>query len=354
VNSADKIRYIDSIFERDKERKYYTEDALLLQDLLRYSFIINGVSLEKANQFRLRQLQNWIVRNNKQIVDYWNENLRRRNTTYSNRVHAMEGKINNRFEILLELNLVSISGDVQAEKIRDLQVPLHEYTKPGILLALIIKTLNLKEVITITTKKDKIVEQRKELDRVYQDIYRVLDLAFKIKKDSSSAVIFYSTLFQNCKNKGIFDKLVERIHYITNSNSNIINATDLLQRAVYHAFFDKHPDTRFLEALYETLDGLDHEIKKLILYRLKIFAENRFENMQEEISRQYEEFRFEMKSDYDQIAIQGYCENCKRKQDRSLHYSELTKFSQTDNADIRVDCRACNTKDSLLISNFYS
>jgi hypothetical protein len=79
-------------------------------------------------------------------------------------------------------------------------------------------------------------EQRKALEKIYQDIYEVLDQAFKIKEDSSSAVIFYSTLFQNCKDKGIFDKLVERTYYITNSNSNIISATDLMRRSVYHAW----------------------------------------------------------------------------------------------------------------------
>lgn len=162
-----KIRCIDAIFERDKKRKYYTEDALLLQDLLRYSSSITGGSPEKANPFKLRELQNWIVRNNKQIVDYWNASIRRRNTPYSNRVHAMGGKINNKFEILQELNLVRISGAVQAEKIIGLQVPRYEYTKSGILLALIIKGMNL------ISKERRTVEIGKQIDKILENIHEL-------------------------------------------------------------------------------------------------------------------------------------------------------------------------------------
>jgi hypothetical protein len=227
-----KIWYIDIIFEKDTEEKHYTENAILLQDLLRYSLVINELPLKYSNRFKLQEILNWIVRNNKKIVNYYNSTLTLRRIRYSKRVHDNEEVINPRFQLLLQLNLIRVAGTAKAEKIK-LQVPVYEYTKSGILLALIIKSLNMKEVITITTRKDKIIEQGKALEKVYQDIYEVLDLAFRIKEDSSSAVIFYSGLFQNCKDKGIFDKLVERIHYITNSNSNIINAADLLQRAVY-------------------------------------------------------------------------------------------------------------------------
>jgi hypothetical protein len=50
----------------------------------------------------------------------------------------------------------------------------------------------------------------------------------------------------NFKEKGIFDKLVERMHHIINSDNNIANMIDLLQRAVYFALFDKQSETDLL------------------------------------------------------------------------------------------------------------
>ena len=69
----EKIPYINSIFEKDKRGRHYTEGALLLQDLLRYSLVINELPLKQSNPFKLRQLQNWVVRNNKKMVDHYNK-----------------------------------------------------------------------------------------------------------------------------------------------------------------------------------------------------------------------------------------------------------------------------------------
>ena len=58
------------------------------------------------------------------------------------------------------------------------------------------------------------------------------------------------------------------------------------------AFFDTQSETDLLDALYETVEELDQDNKKLILYRIKMFAENKFENTQEDLTRKYEKFRF--------------------------------------------------------------
>jgi hypothetical protein len=350
--STQKIPYIDAILERDKKGKHYTDGALLLQDLLRYSLLINELPLRQSNPFKLQELRNWIVRNNKKIVDHYNKTLRHKRIKYSKRINDNKQVIDPRIELLLQLNLIRVIGTTMAEKVK-LQISVFEYTKSGILLLLIIKSLNLKAVITITTRKDKIVELTKALQKIYEDIFNLLRLAFRTEKDSSGAVIFYSTLFQKCRDKGIFDKLVERMHYIINSESNIINATDLLQRAVYSAFFYKQSEAEFMGVLYETLEGLDRGVKRLILYRLKMFAENKFENQLEYLTRDYEEFRIEISGDYERIAVQGYCENCRTRQNVAVHYSDLRKISPQDSNDLRIDCSSCTTENSVIISNIY-
>jgi hypothetical protein len=329
-----KLPYINLIFE--EENKHH----LLLQDLLSYSLNNNELPLKQFKRFKLQEILNWTVRNNERIKNHYEMSHIR----YSKRVHDNEEVIKPRFDFLLQLNLIRLVGLEKAEKLK-MQVPLYEYTESGILLALIIKGLNLKKVIAITKVKDKIVELEKEREKVYQYIYEVL--TGKINDSSAAATIFYSILFQKLKKKGNFSKLIERVYHIINTCNNITSANDLVNRAMYSTFFDEQSETAIF---YETFEELDQESKGLVLYKNKISLENRFEDIQEELSRKYEEFRFGMRNDCEHIAIQGYCKNCKCKQNLALHYSELAKFSQTNN-DIRVDCAVCKAKNSLLVSN---
>jgi hypothetical protein len=87
------------------------------------------------------------------------------------------------------------------------------------------------------------------------------------------------------------------------------------------------------------VDELD-EVKQLVLYNMKLFAERQYENKQLDSTRQYEKFRFSLRSDHERIAVQRYCENCKSKQNLALHYSDL--IHPTDNDGIRAKCPSCN------------
>jgi hypothetical protein len=329
-----KIPYINSIFE--KENKHH----LLLQDLLRYSLVINELPLKQHKQFKLQEILNWTVRNNKKIKDRYDMSHIR----YSKRVHDNEEVIKPRFDLLLQLELIHLVSFVKADKVNH-RVPVYEYTESGIILAFIIKSLNLKKVLVITKEKDKIVELEKELEKVCQHMYEVL--AGKINNSSAAATIFYSILFRKLKEKGNFSKLVESMYHIINTCNNIASVNDLVTRAIYSTFFDEQSKTAMF---YETFKELDQDSKKLVLYKIKTSLENRFGDIQEVPSRKYEDFRFKMRSNYEHIAVQGYCKNCKCIQNFALHYSELAKFSLTKSG-IRVNCDICKAKDSLLISN---
>jgi hypothetical protein len=166
-----KIRYIDTIFEKDEKGKHYTVGALLLQDLLNYSLVINELPLKLNVPFKKRQLYNWIVRHNKEIVDYYKKTIHRNKTSYSNRIHAKEERLNDNFETLLRLNLIKIGGVAAAEKIGT-PVSLYKYTKGGILLTLLTKSIDLKEVTFITTTAHK-----KQVDKINRDLYQIVDSA---------------------------------------------------------------------------------------------------------------------------------------------------------------------------------
>jgi hypothetical protein len=106
---------LDSIFEKKDEQGNYTNDALLCQDILLYFEVINKTVLEN-NPFKLRELQKWIVENNKQITEYY-QGFKAR-TRITNKIHAKEGRIKNKFEGLLELSLITqrIAKNVQSTK----------------------------------------------------------------------------------------------------------------------------------------------------------------------------------------------------------------------------------------------
>jgi hypothetical protein len=330
----EKTRYIDSFFEKDEQGKEYTKSAVLLQNFVEYSSI-------KKSPFKRSEIYNWIVRNNRGIVDFYNKKKAHgKHTTYPNRVHGQEKKLDNYLETLLQLNLVHKTGIAPAEKLQSHPIELFEYTKGGILLRLILEGMGLI----------KSTEYKKQPDKIYQDIYELICSALS-KKESPASNIFYLKLYEKCEERGIFYKVVERIHHIINSNSNIKDITDLLYRAI-NAFdiFNTRLEPDLLDAIRKTINELDGQVKKLLLYRMKMFTENNFEIRLENIgteldSKEYEEFRFNLRQDYERIAIRSYCENCKSNRNIALHYSELIS-SAVDN-DIIVACPDCNRTTKL-------
>jgi hypothetical protein len=333
---------LDSIFEKKDEQGNYTNDALMYQDILRYFEVINKTVLQN-NPFELRELQKWIVQNNKQIREDYRGS--KAHTSINNKIHNKEGRIKNKFEGLLHLLLIkrgeTMTKNVQVSESLYRDRKTFEYTREGIFLGLIIKSMNLKKVINTARAEHEITKDQKELEKTYQDIYDILGLLFKANENSSANTIFYLKLFTKCKDKGVFNQFVELIHNIINTDNNIINISELFGRIVHHAFFSKQSPTEFRKVLYETVEELDEEVKELVLYYMKLFAEGQYENKQQDSTRQYEEFRFNLRNDYERIAVQRYCENCKSKQNLALHYWDL--ISPTDNDGKRAKCPSCNS-----------
>jgi len=341
-----KIRYINDIFETGEGKKRYTNDALLLQDLLRYSLEINDVPSRIDTRFKKRDLQKWIIRNNKEIVDYYNR-LSKRNTTISNRIHAREARINDKFETLFHMNLIKTVGTARAEKINT-PVTLYSYTRGGILLALISKTLDLQDVIAITKAETVINKYQNELDRIFQWIYEVFVIGFKANKNPSASEIFHSCLFEQLKIRALIPVLVNRIHFTVVYDNKLLNFVDLFHSSLYSPFLNENSSS-FIDAFYDTIESLDPDIKKLVLHQIKIVAENRFRYILENIPRQYEELRFGLRSDYERIAAAGYCDSCDCDQVITLHYLDLKRFSLANGYDTNWTCPICRSEESLTI-----
>lgn len=194
-----KIRTIDGIFEKDIGRDY-TDDALLYQDILAYSTIIKKNSSENVS-FKFTELANWLLRNNREFLSYYDSSSTRRNTRFNARIHAQRIRIQNKIDDLIALKLIETKGTIKAEK-NILETPLYAYTKLGYLLNLIIQSTLLEKQISNEGKPEKVLAKKKELDSVNNEIFYLLDsIFFKVEQNSSSATIFYSHFFKNAETK---------------------------------------------------------------------------------------------------------------------------------------------------------
>jgi hypothetical protein len=210
------------------------------------------------------------------------------------------------------------------------------YTPAGYLFAWLLKRSN--------------PEQRQNANN---EIYDLLANAFKAREDSSSLTI--SMFLQKCKDKQVFGKLVEYIDSLIHSDLDpkIKSITDLLVYIFDSGFRDTQEQTIFMNLWYETIRELRPKIRKMMLYRMKSSLEKRFERKLEYVSKEYEAFQFKLRTNYQQIALEGYCRNCKLKRNVALHYLDYIKTVSAASRDIMVRCTICNMKDSIIIPNLF-
>jgi len=87
----------------------------------------------------------------------------------------------------------------------------------------------------------------------------------------------------------------------------------------------------------------------MMLYRMKLSIERMFESMHD-LTREYEEFRFRLRGNYQTIALEGYCKKCKLRRNVAFHYLNYVKsFILVAKNEIRAKCPICKTKDSIII-----
>ena len=134
--TKDKTWYISDIFQKAQDGQYFSKDALLYHDILKYSYY-------NCN-FKRSKLDHWLVQNNNEFYNRYKD-LSTRNVTYSNRVHANKERIDRIFNNLLNGKLITVSGTVRSAKIMTLNVEVYSINKIGKLIWLIIKADEFNE-----------------------------------------------------------------------------------------------------------------------------------------------------------------------------------------------------------------
>ena len=142
--------------------------------------------------------------------------------------------------------------------------------------------------------------------------------------------------------------VVDEFRRRLNSNVQTRDMRELFQRigVVYNSDIEKAKF--FVDLWNETLDELDPESRKLVLYNIKLEIERRMEDRIEGHAT-FEKARFEIRNRYDFVAIEGNCKKCKICFSLGIDlrsYLNVANLFPTE--PVTGDCVKCNTYDSVV------
>jgi hypothetical protein len=350
------MRYISQIFQKDN-RGVFTADSSMAHYMLRY-FIASKT--QDVKPFRLRELQHWLVQHNKEIQIYYSDKDSSKHTTISNRIHGFERQINRVFEDLIQMDLIRQESLAPAEKIKDKQVKLYVFTKYGELLALIIHIMDLKNELLIEKDNNKIQTKTKELRVNNQYIYELMMSMLTVGENFTYQAVFLRKYLTRLQYKEIFDKFIDGINKVCNSDTRNFGIISLVGYALEYLLNDAPDRNQFLDLWYESANELDPEGRNIFLYKRKLEIEENFRNNSiKGYSKEYERQWFANRKNYDKIVLEGECHNCKESNIIILTHDEYrTLIRNIGSWNIKVgnirkfDCQYCQSKNSCSLTTF--
>jgi hypothetical protein len=166
---------------------------------------------------------------------------------------------------------------------------------------------------------------------------------------SSSSNIFFSVFFKNCKEKGVFGSIVERLREILYSDRMVMTVPELLQIAINSGYKDLDEANQFFDIYDEILNQLDPEIREFHLYDLKLDIQRRMDKLATH-TKVYEKVRFKVRGDYDTVVLEGFCKICDAYFTIDMHILAFRamRILQTDEEGTKMRCPGCDTLKSLI------
>jgi hypothetical protein len=175
---------INSIFQKEKDEDIYTDDALLDQDILRYSLVIakdqTPEQIDKGNpKFIHRDVGKWLIKNNSEYITLYKEKDR----TDSEKIENTQKRVKNRLKDLEVLDLVKQHGETKQQKGTG-ETPVYAYTRYGYVLAWIIESFDPKS-----------------RDKANNEIYKWFEIIYKVNRHSPSTIIFCALFLRNVRRR---------------------------------------------------------------------------------------------------------------------------------------------------------
>jgi hypothetical protein len=264
----------------------YTEDALVFQSILEYS-----IDFGTTDSFRSRKVsKEWLLGHCPVFVKEYAGV--KGHTSYKARVEHINPRVTQCLEKLRYLDLLE-SRNVMSNNKED--TVEYKFTKLGRLIALLLKQIKPKESSHINYN-----------DKIYRQTLLYYD-----DKDHSIAK-FCSIFFRKCYEKDIklFDIIINRLVAILQdaSDDKKIFLTKLRR---FQAFYN-HP--QMWELFRESLDELRNRSQEdvdMFLYELKLEIEA-FHEYKSRNLRSFENIRWQIRTQQNQIALEGYCKSCQQ------------------------------------------
>ena len=252
TKSKTKMTCFSDIFNRSDNR--YTKKSLLYQDIL--SFPLSNRVTTELDSFTSWEIAKWLIDKNLEFLNKYNDN--RSHTTHSNRIEHVQRRIKRNMQHLIDLKLLRETGTRKQERGTGTTY-VFQFTIYGLITSTLIKTTNPRE-------------REKTMNRMYE----LLQSLLAINEESPVTVQFHHRFIEKCRQGNVFDKLVDHMFMLANSGKKLIEINELFKLAMELGFDDREDRKNFLRLWNETLQELDSHDGELLLFQMKIEAEQRY------------------------------------------------------------------------------
>jgi hypothetical protein len=324
-----KIPTIQDIFRKCKDGSY-TKEALLYQDILRYSLGELNTTEKSSYQFKVWELAEWLITHNLEMAaDYKNPSAS--HMTKTNKIQARIGRVKRHINILLYLGLIGDVGQSKETKGQEL-ITVYSYTEFGLLIALLI--------MAFTSENEK-------REKAIRCIYKIF--ADNFRDNPSSFDQFCLSLIYKLHKNNLFESYVKTLIETFSTKIPITNVDVFFNNSIVIEL-NEEDSKKFMKLRREALDELNPDIKRYFMHKQKLEIERKMFGVSTNL-KGFEKMVFELRNDYENIAAEGFCQRCQLYIPVKL--SLLGYLDQTYLVDkITAICPACKVQNSMLIPSF--
>jgi hypothetical protein len=262
----------------------FTDNALLYQGILRhakdYSNYYDG--------FSFTEMGNWLIKTLPEFVNFYTDSKAK--IPYSARLENRRDRIEEHIHHLINMELLSIKRFIPSRKNPRESIPVFSLTMEGTFLSYLIEARdvnkssnNLNWMLKSRFEQDENDGNKESIsisidqERRSKAIREVFEIVHSYVHFKESYVLrFLDIFFRKCFNNNLFVDLIDIFYYVylrfikVNKGQELLRLFTKINYPLQWIFV--HPDL-----FMETLDEIDEETKKLILFKFKMEIEEYYD-----------------------------------------------------------------------------
>jgi hypothetical protein len=309
------------LFKKDKKGQS-SRRAKISRDILRFS-----LDIEEDVKFSEKELSDWLASN-------CNAFEFEPGTPTKNKSFKVLSEIGPSLGPLVEIGLIYQIGS-EPEKNGTGQFAVYKYSTAGRLLALIIDSIDPEHRIQANHK-----------------IYEILQLHYSSNKSSKHQFFLKLLTIYHKQDRlddltGIIRKALQKVDYVP-----VTDLMDFYEIVSVTYFTDLEKARVFVSNWKSALNNLDPSTKNLFLYDIKLGYEEWMANHKDLGDPSlFEVYRFDLREDPEETALQARCIKCDIVQNLSYKTSNLT-IRSLNNKPLDIKCPSCGADNCLVVSIF--